>query len=517
MRSSGSCALPEATAEEQVRRCRSHRSIHGRGRGNYVTASPMADMGLAYAERIEAARLALSRGDRPEAERLLTDALESGERQFGAEHPSLAPVLNELSRLYIRQSDHARAEVVLERLLRITRTRGEEHPDVATALTGLGLVKRALGDDVAAEDRFREALRIREKMLPSQHMATVVTMEQLAETCAARGNVSEALALLQRALPTREAGLGSDHATVRALQSRIAALELRVSEPIVTPAEQTVAPEQPDAAAPTDVPVSLPIGRSRRKRITRYASVGVTAVALATVGLSVGSGAGVGGEHDAASIATESRSAAVSTAPSTSGAATLGTATMAAVLRHDSVHSATGTSTPIASSDKPATESATPPAPPKLRIAPRSLAAVTAKLLARTNVDSLVRASTKVGRELLTDQIGTAGGLHPSSHVDDASMRPARLIGPAPAPRFPDDLRSHWTEGEVAVRFRVDERGRIDMSSVKVLQSDHDLFTAAVRNVLPRFRFEPARSPAPESKAISDWVDYRVRFAAVAS
>src|SRR4051794_2570238 len=187
----------------------------------------MADEGRAYPEQLEAARLALSRGDRAAAERLLIEALVAGERVFGAEHPSLATVLNELARLYIRQSQHVHAEEVLERLLAITRAKGEAHPDVATALAGLAVVKRALGDDAAAEQLFRGALRIRERALAPQHMATVVTMEQLSETCASRGNVAEARALLQRALPTREAALGADHATVRALRGGLAGLELR--------------------------------------------------------------------------------------------------------------------------------------------------------------------------------------------------------------------------------------------------------------------------------------------------
>ena len=100
-----------------------------------------------------------------------------------------------------------------------------------------------------------------------------------------------------------------------------------------------------------------------------------------------------------------------------------------------------------------------------------------------------------------------------STHVDDAGARPAALVE-APLPHFPDELRAHWTESEVVVRFRVDERGRVDVGSMKVLKSDHDLFVAAVRAVLPRFRFEPARSAAPESKPVADWVDFRVKFAA---
>ena len=88
----------------------------------------MADDGRQYTEQMEAARLALSRGERATAEQLLEEALETGERCFGADHPSLGAVLNELSRLYIRQSNHARAEAVLERLLRITQTRARSTP-----------------------------------------------------------------------------------------------------------------------------------------------------------------------------------------------------------------------------------------------------------------------------------------------------------------------------------------------------------------------------------------------------
>src|SRR3954469_15795649 len=115
----------------------------------------MVDVRAMYAEQFDAARMALIRGDRPaaagffraatelgrgeaglqremasalvqlgkleqelgrpaDAERVLPEALDIGERLAGPEHPSLAVVLNELSRLYIRQSNHASARTVLE-------------------------------------------------------------------------------------------------------------------------------------------------------------------------------------------------------------------------------------------------------------------------------------------------------------------------------------------------------------------------------------------------------------------
>src|SRR5262249_37228585 len=74
-----------------------------------------------------------------------------------------------------------------------------------------------------------DALRIREKVLEPNHLVTVATLEQLSETCAARGNLVEALALLRRALPPRELALGPAHATVQAARSRAAELELQIA------------------------------------------------------------------------------------------------------------------------------------------------------------------------------------------------------------------------------------------------------------------------------------------------
>src|SRR5215216_1749783 len=171
----------------------------------------------------------LGQAGEAEAEPLLSEALAVSEELFGSEDAALAPVLQELSRLYVQQSQHARAEDALGRLLTIARIKGEEHPDVAAALVDLAFVKRKLGDDASAEALYREALRIREKVLEPNHMLTVGTLERLSETCAARGNFAEALARLYRALPAREAALGADHERVRAARSRVAQLESQIA------------------------------------------------------------------------------------------------------------------------------------------------------------------------------------------------------------------------------------------------------------------------------------------------
>jgi len=61
-----------------------------------------------------------------------------------------------------------------------------------------------------------------------------------------------------------------------------------------------------------------------------------------------------------------------------------------------------------------------------------------------------------------------------------------------PRPRFPDVLRAANIEGEVLAQFVADTFGMADMRTFKVLKSSHDLFTNAVRTVLPTMKFNPA-------------------------
>lgn len=69
----------------------------------------------------------------------------------------------------------------------------------------------------------------------------------------------------------------------------------------------------------------------------------------------------------------------------------------------------------------------------------------------------------------------------------------AAALGGGMRPRYPDALQRTGVEGRVEVEFVVDERGRVDMKSVRVIDSTHELFTRAVRNALGGMRFSPAR------------------------
>jgi outer membrane biosynthesis protein TonB len=67
-----------------------------------------------------------------------------------------------------------------------------------------------------------------------------------------------------------------------------------------------------------------------------------------------------------------------------------------------------------------------------------------------------------------------------------------KLLPHQPPPTYRVPLQQCGVEGSVMTAFVIDENGRADMSTFKVIKSDNSLFTAAVRAKLPSYRFGPA-------------------------
>ncbi len=193
-----------------------------------VDANDGSHQDLASLVRHGAMRLEM--GNEAEAEECFRKALEIGDRTLGADHPDLILLLNDLTRLYLRQSAYAAAEPLLLRLLELKRSKGEDHPEVATVLASLGTVRQALGHHESAEQLWRRVLDIREHTLAPNHFAIATALEHFGDACAARGKIREALAAFQRALAIRERTLGSDHASLRSSRERIADLQLQASD-----------------------------------------------------------------------------------------------------------------------------------------------------------------------------------------------------------------------------------------------------------------------------------------------
>jgi TonB family protein len=239
-----------------------------------------------------------------------------------------------------------------------------------------------------------------------------------------------------------------------------------------------------------------------------YASAGAAVVALAIAGSNIGASGGSEGEHTASvTVGAESR---LAVAPPVSA---------------EKSKTATGVSAPErGSGGSPAAPLPTSAEPTRVSDAPTDLPSAAVKVpnlrrlvmpkVAMPSLDSLMRTAAKVAGDVISEPITTGSSMLASAPNDDAKLTAPVLIGSAPVPHFPDELRAQRLEGEVVVQFRVTEKGRVDVSSMRVMQSGHELFTAAVRNALPKFRFEPARSAAPASKPQAAWVQYRAEFTA---
>ena len=115
--------------------------------------------------------------------------------------------------------------------------------------------------------------------------------------------------------------------------------------------------------------------------------------------------------------------------------------------------------------------------------------------------------------ELVRGHTGRAnaagGGDGPGAPYASRPERLAAALLGNPRPRYPGMLRTAAIEGEVLIDCVVDTTGAIDPTSVRIIDSDHDAFTAAVREVLPRLRFTPAETGGHK---VRQWVRIPFEF-----
>lgn len=109
-----------------------------------------------------------------------------------------------------------------------------------------------------------------------------------------------------------------------------------------------------------------------------------------------------------------------------------------------------------------------------------------------TGEDDFARGST---RALTSGETGGTGSpLGQDGDVWFAPMveKPAAVRPGSPTPEYPEMLRASQAEGAVRARFVVDTAGRVDLSRLTILSSDHVLFTRAVERALRGMRYLPA-------------------------
>ncbi len=123
-----------------------------------------------------------------------------------------------------------------------------------------------------------------------------------------------------------------------------------------------------------------------------------------------------------------------------------------------------------------------------LRVASTSAACVVALAIAS--------ASPIAGQAPTSHPADTTGANKPTvakqPYFEFQVEQPVRLASGSANPTYPEELKAANVSGVVLAQFVVDTLGRAEVSTFKVLKSDHQLFTEAVRNTLPNLRFIPA-------------------------
>lgn len=97
----------------------------------------------------------------------------------------------------------------------------------------------------------------------------------------------------------------------------------------------------------------------------------------------------------------------------------------------------------------------------------------------------------------------------PHRLIYEAVERAAVALPGNPTPDYPAALLAAGIEGSVLVELIVDTTGRVEPSSVRIVESDHALFESAVRAVLPRMRFAPAEAGG---RRVRQWVRQPFEF-----
>lgn len=99
----------------------------------------------------------------------------------------------------------------------------------------------------------------------------------------------------------------------------------------------------------------------------------------------------------------------------------------------------------------------------------------------------------RVGEVTSTTRPVTPTGAPSDATFDFQTDKPASAKPDNVGPKYPDALREMKVSGQVLVQYIVNRDGTADMSSLKVLKSDHPAFTESVRAALAEMKFEPAR------------------------
>ncbi len=150
----------------------------------------------------------------PECGRLLPHALAAAHhsQRLDVESERRWALLNEAG-VYVRSQGQSQLALELHEQALAGRQRilGDNHPDTLNSMNNLAATRRALGDLHGARELHEQTLASRRRMLGPDHPDTLNSMNNLAATRRALGDLHGARELLEQTLASRRRVLGPDH------------------------------------------------------------------------------------------------------------------------------------------------------------------------------------------------------------------------------------------------------------------------------------------------------------------
>jgi TonB family protein len=495
-------------------------------------------------------RLCLKISSHALAEPLLLRLLDL-KRSKGEEHPEFATVLASLAGVRQALGKHEEAEQLWRRVIAIReQILAPNHFTLATAFEHLGETCAARGKFAEALRVSQRALAIREATLGRDHGSLRSSRERIAdlEMLAGEDTLDSGTSSSgPHARPGIVPGDRVDASKPRVVSEKPALLlhsEPALAEQPPRPSNPPAAPRRPSPVHASSAvqrmppaPVPSPVkpeaylsvleslkdeiaveqgktpattGRSRMAAIVLFlrqpkaaAIVGVSAITLPLAAW------GVVGATRSPELNWVDQKTAVAAAARPDSHVVFGTgagATTSAIdRRRDSVAAAKS----AAAAARPSDASPKPAAEPMIRLEGTKRLNIPLDSIGTQTRLSIPAAGTD---QLL--RLSDANDLtNAKSAVSMGSPQRARMIGALPTPRYPAQQLRGGAGGTVRVRFDVDTTGRPMMSTFAVVSSPLPQLSAAVKEVIPGIRFEPARTPWPENRAMVETVELNFNFA----
>lgn len=149
--------------------------------------------------------------DLDKSEKCFREAIEIGVAKLGENHPTLAPLYNNLAAILDTRDRLDEALPYFRKSLETARmTLGPNHPDVASALCGLGQTLSRHGQFEEAFQHFSEAIRIRREALPPNHPLIAIALTGAGRALNGLGRPEEAETVLREAYEIRRASAPPD-------------------------------------------------------------------------------------------------------------------------------------------------------------------------------------------------------------------------------------------------------------------------------------------------------------------